>query len=208
VTKVAATTLIDTGASASFISAKFAKRLGAHFHRTHARRVRLADGTNMDIQGRTTPLPCELERFPFHQCFHVLPNLDGMDQVLGMDFLGKHDVTVQATKSQISIAAEPNPIVLQANPNSPTDPEDTGADIELLSAAQFARYCKGQGPEDQTFLGYTIELVAATEPMLVARTDPQPPEYKQQRMSLNALRRFASCRLFRTVSQSVQGHSS
>jgi hypothetical protein len=68
-----------------------------------------------------------------------------MDLVLGMDFLGKHDVTVQARKSQISIAAEPNPIVVRANPNSPTDPEDTGAAIELLSAAQFARHCKVQG---------------------------------------------------------------
>jgi hypothetical protein len=65
VTKVAATTLIDTGASASFISAEFAQRLGTQFHRTHARRVRLADGTTIDIQGHTKPLPCELERFPF-----------------------------------------------------------------------------------------------------------------------------------------------
>jgi hypothetical protein len=36
VAKVAATTLIDTRASALFISAKFAQRLGAQFHRTHA----------------------------------------------------------------------------------------------------------------------------------------------------------------------------
>jgi hypothetical protein len=50
--------------------------------------------------------------------------------------------------------------------------------------AQFARYCKVQAPEEQTFLGYTKELVAATEPMLVARTDPQPPEYKRHGANL------------------------
>jgi hypothetical protein len=114
----------------------------------------------------------------------VLPNLEGMDLVLGMDSLGKHDVTVQARKSQISIAAEPNQIDLRANPNSPTDPKETGAAIELLSAAQFASYCKVQGPEDQTFLGYIKELVAATEPTLVAHTDPQPPEYKRHEANL------------------------
>jgi hypothetical protein len=184
VTKVAATTLIDTGASDSFISAEFAQRLGTQFHRTHTRRVRLADGTTIDIQGRTTPLPCELERLPFSQCFHALPNLFGMDLVLGMDFLEKHDVTVQARKSQISIAAQLGPIVLRAKPHSPTGPEDTGAVIELLNAAQFARHCKLQVPEDHAFLGYIKELVAATEAMLVARTDPQPPEYKRHKANL------------------------
>jgi hypothetical protein len=110
---------------------------------------------------------------------HVLPNLDGMDLVLG-----KHDVTVQARKSQTSIAAQPGPMVLRAKPHSPTGPEDTGAVIELLNAAQFARRCKLQGPEDHAFLGHIKELVAATEPMLVARTDPQPPEYKRHEANL------------------------
>jgi hypothetical protein len=58
-----------------------------------------------------------------------------MDLVLWMDFLGKHDVTVQARKSQTSIAAQPALIVLRAKPHSPTGPEDTGVAIELLNAA-------------------------------------------------------------------------
>jgi hypothetical protein len=67
---------------------------------------------------------------------------------------------------------------------TPTCPEDTGADIELLNAAQFARHCKLQGPEDHAFLGCIKELVAASEAMLAARTDPQPPEYKRHEASL------------------------
>jgi hypothetical protein len=107
-----------------------------------------------------------------------------MDLVLGTEFLGKHDVTVQARKSQLSIAAQPSPIVLRAKPHSPTGPEDTRAAVELLNAAQFARHCKLQGPEDHAFLGYINELVTATEAMLVARTDPQPPEYKRHKANL------------------------
>jgi hypothetical protein len=88
------------------------------------------------------------------------------------------------------MAAQPGPIVLRAKPHSPTSLEDTGAVIELLNAAQFARRCKLQGPalqpcrEDHAFLGYIKELVAATEAMLVARTHPQPPEYKRHKANL------------------------
>jgi hypothetical protein len=41
---------------------------------------------------------------------------------------------------------------------------------------QFARYAKLFVPEDQAFIGYIKELVTATDAMLLARTDPQPPE--------------------------------
>jgi hypothetical protein len=126
-----------------------------------------------------------------------------MDLVLGMDFLGRHDVTAQARKSQISIVAQPGHTVLRANTHSPTGPEDAGAAIELLNAAQIARYCKLPGPEDQAFCVYIKELVAATEPMLAARTDPQPPENKRQEANLreefkdilgdNILAAIASC---------------
>jgi hypothetical protein len=153
-------------------------------HRIQLSRAHQRPGTASDIQGRTTPLPCELERFPFPQCFHVLRNLDVMDLVLWMDFLGKHDVTLQARKSQTSIAAQPGPIVLRAKPHGPTGPENTGAAIDLLNAARIARHCKLQDSKDQAFLGYINELVAATEPMLVARTDPQPPEYKRHEANL------------------------
>jgi hypothetical protein len=54
-----------------------------------------------------------------------------------------------------------------------------------VNAAQFARHCKLQGPEDQAFLGCTNKLVPATEAMLVAHTDPQPPEYKQHEANLS-----------------------
>jgi hypothetical protein len=109
----------------------------------------------------------------------MLPNLDDMDLVQGMDFLGRHDVTVQARKSQISIAAQPGPIIFRANNHSPTGLEYTGGATELFNATQFARYAQLLGPEHQAFLGYIKELVTATEPMLVAPTDPQPPKFKQ-----------------------------
>jgi hypothetical protein len=107
-----------------------------------------------------------------------------MDLVLGMDFLRKHDVTVHSRKSQIPIAAQPDPVVFRANPKSHTNPKDTEAAIGLLSAAQFALYCKVRAPGEQTFLGYIKQLVAATAPMPVARMDTQPPENKRHKANL------------------------
>jgi hypothetical protein len=123
----------------------------------------------------------------------MLPNLDGMDLVLGMDFLGRHDVTVQARKTQITIAAQRRPVVFRANTHSPTSPEYTGAATELLNAIQYARFVKHLGPEDQAFCVHIKELVTATEPMLVARADPQPPECKRHEANLREVVKGIFC---------------
>jgi hypothetical protein len=92
ITKVCAIALVDTGASASFMSLHFAHAQGfLNIHLTPSAAT-LAHGTATLIHGRTPALHCSVSSFHFKPGFHALPALDGMDIVLGMHWLHQHDI--------------------------------------------------------------------------------------------------------------------
>jgi hypothetical protein len=69
VTKTAALALIGTGASASFMSAKYAEDLGLRRQTEKNQHVTLADGSNTRQQGTTPILSCLMDEFLFKHRF-------------------------------------------------------------------------------------------------------------------------------------------
>ena len=96
--------LVDTGANVSFMSDEFVKSVGIACDNRNAHSASLADGTSVGITGCTPKLSVKLSSVLSKHKFLVLPNLDGMDVVLGMDYLATNDATVHLLNQPACIA--------------------------------------------------------------------------------------------------------
>jgi hypothetical protein len=89
----AATALVDTGSTGTFLSQTFAQRHGISVVKTPDYSAILADGTTAPIAGHTADLSLTIQDHRTSRTHHsktkllILPHLDGMDIVLGMDWL-------------------------------------------------------------------------------------------------------------------------
>jgi hypothetical protein len=109
-----------------------------------------------------------MSSFHFHHKFHNLPALDGMDVVLGMDWLQQHDVTVHARAARISIPTQSQPLLLCATPASSTH-------VDNLSRPAMLRSLLHCSPDDVCFLGYIKELLTPVpDPPAASRKFPPP----------------------------------
>lgn len=57
----------------------------------------------IELRGATTSLTVKLASRHLKQRFQVLPSLDGMDTVLGMDVLAAHDIVVVPRRNSIVV---------------------------------------------------------------------------------------------------------
>ena len=114
--------LVNTGANVSFMSNDFVNSVGIACDTRNAQSASLADGTSVGITGCTPKLSVKLSSvLPKHK-FLILPNLDGMDVVLGMDYLAANDATVHPRKLTVSLPSAKGTIVVNAAPQQPMFP--------------------------------------------------------------------------------------
>jgi hypothetical protein len=184
----AAIALVDTGASATFMSQEFAQASGIAANPDDSREAVLAEGTTVAIQGRTPDLRVQLtdhrsqRKHQSKVSFHLIPKLDGMDLILGMDWLKAHDARVHAKTMTVSIPGPQGPLVLRARRSAPAIPSHEGPYLDVISTNQLVRSLRLKRKQDSctTFLGYIKELLISpddTNKSSSTQEHQQPTEY-------------------------------
>ena len=133
--------LFDSGASVSFVSAKFAKQTGITVRPT-AQSVRLADDVSGEVFGEATVY---VQLGAFHKpvkCL-VMNLLFEVDLILGDDFMTRYDCILHYGKSCVMIQKGKRHLTVRspALPRSRMD-EDEKTNPDLLSHAQLKRLMK------------------------------------------------------------------
>jgi hypothetical protein len=105
---------MDTSASASFARAKFDKDADVAVDTASGGDVSLADGTPLELQGVTPSMRCIAQDFSFDEQFHVVEDLDGMDIVLGMDWMQKYNVSIHLMRHAMRIPCDNKIVELRA----------------------------------------------------------------------------------------------
>jgi hypothetical protein len=86
--------LVDSGANACFVSQGFCMKHRIPVHAPKHRSATLANSSSATIHGQTTPQVVKIQQFSALVVFQVLDTLDGIDVVLGMNFLSAHSITI------------------------------------------------------------------------------------------------------------------
>lgn len=181
--------LLDTGASADFLSASLARRLGATIKPSN-RAIRLADGTTTNATGIAT-VRCSLATVTgrsvrFTTAFYVT-ELQGYDAILGMSWFSHHNPVIDWQRRTISLSVghpkairhlQPLPSGLQpavtaaaaeaAASNPP--PSD---DLNCVSHSQLKRMMRSKDVEMMAFL--VRPLAPPSVSLAAAATEPPPP---------------------------------
>jgi hypothetical protein len=145
----------------------------------------LADGTTAPIAGHTADLSLTIQDHRTSRIHHsktkflTLPHLDGMDIVLGMDWLQHHDTEVRTRKRQLILPSTEDPIVVRAGRHQPAAPSEQGPVVDVINAPELIRSIKTSvNSSDTVCVGYIKELT------ITDQEDPddfknryQPPEW-------------------------------
>src|SRR6185312_16115257 len=94
--------LFDSGASHSFISAKFGARIGLDFCHTKGSFIIATPGGKIASNQITRHVPIKLGSNLIKTDL-ILLNLEGMDVILGMDWMNKHKVLLDISSRAIEI---------------------------------------------------------------------------------------------------------
>lgn len=131
--------MIDSGASASFISTEFALSHGISCLPVDLAPAQLANNTTVPIDGVTNHLWMRIGPFATKHKFLVV-DMPEYDVVLGLDFLSKHDPIVHWRKRKLSINVKGKTVMLNAyqEPELPNIQSDT---IEFCNIDTFSRSC-------------------------------------------------------------------
>lgn len=145
------------------MSDDFVKSVGIACDTRNAHSASLADGTSVGITGCTPKLSVKLSSVLSKHKFLVLPNLDGMDVVLGMDYLATNDATVHPRKLTVSLPSAKGTIVVKAAPQQPMFPHMSTTHVDVVSGAKLARIIRHETKENcDFFIGYVKEAVSHT----------------------------------------------
>jgi len=153
--------LVDTGANTSFMSEDFIKSVGIACNTRKSQSASLADGSSVRITGATPTLTVKLSSVLSKHKFQVLTALDGMDVVLGMDYLSANDATVHPRKLTVSLPSPKGTIVVKAAPQQPMFPDMSSTHVDVVSGAKLARIIRHETKHEcDFFLGYVKQAVS------------------------------------------------
>jgi hypothetical protein len=174
-----ATFLLDSGASASFISKDLADELQLHVQPFNGA-VRTADGHDAQVTGRCT-VRVKLQQYRGEVTFYVCPLSSQFDAILGDDWLIKHNAQLDfATKRCVLRKPDGSRVVIVPDA---TAPAPTANGLHVLSALQFKRALR-KGAE--AFL-VVVEEVVEDRPPQGAESHSGRPDSRTPG-SLNALK--------------------
>ena len=162
VRKVPAIILVDSGASASFVSEQWCRQHNIKPVSTNIYGS-LADKTSFRITGKLTFVTVSLGGFRTVHDFYVA-SLPGLEVVLGLDFLEKHDPKIRWNKRLMEIQ-DPRPgndnvYTIKAASRDALPSIETNC-IELCTMQDFANMCASKEClKDEVFVGF----VRATDP--------------------------------------------
>jgi hypothetical protein len=72
-------------------------------HAPQHRSATLANSSSATIYGQTTPQVVKFQEFSTSVVYQVLDTLDGIDVVLGMNFLSAHSISILPKSRSVSI---------------------------------------------------------------------------------------------------------
>ena len=104
----------------------------------------------------------------------MLQEIDGVDAVLGLNFMSAHRVNVNCEDLSISIPTPDGNLVVKSAPQDPAFTQYSTENIEVVSGARLAKLLKRE--EGEVFLAYIKELEAGS------KTPETLPPHSQQRM--------------------------
>ena len=163
--------LIDTGANSCFVSDSFyAKALLSYCRSKHAAAT-LANNSSAMILGKTNPVTLNLQSCSAPAVFQVLAELDGVDVVVGLNFLREHNIQVISKDLAIFIPMPDGSLLVKAAPQQPAFSEFSADHVEVVSGARLARLVAHE--DGEVFIGYVDELnPGADTPESTAATQP------------------------------------
>jgi hypothetical protein len=182
--------LVDSGANACFVSLAFCKTHSVPVHTPKHRSATLANSSSATIHGQTTPQVVKIQEFSVPVVFQVLDTLDGIDVVLGMNFLSAHSMSILPKSRSVPIPMQHGScLVVKSAPQAPAFTEFSTDILEVVSGARLARLVANE--DCDVFLGYIKELTTIdhTSAAATAPSESQPPEFAQFEQDL--LKEFA-----------------
>ena len=180
--------LVDTGANTSFLSRDFASSADIDVRARQTRDVTLADGGTVPMDGVTAPVSLQCGPLRTQWPLQVLPALDGMDVVLGMDFLTAHAVDIRPRVRKLDLTlASGERVTLSAAPSRPRFCSDPGAPVAVISGASLARLLRVEADaQPELFLGFVRAVSSAAPPIDIAPVSHQPEDYVPLEAALRA----------------------
>ena len=113
------------------------------------------------ILGKTNPVTLNLQAFSAPVVFQVLAEHDGVDLVVGLNFLREHNIQVIPKYLAISIPMPDGPLLVKAAPQQPASSEFSTDHVEVVSGARLARLVAHE--DGEVFIGYVKELNPGAE---------------------------------------------
>jgi hypothetical protein len=120
----------------------------------------------------------KIQQFSASVVFQVLDTLDGIDVVLGMNFLSAHSISILPKSRSVSIPMHDGScLVVKSAPQAPAFTEFSTDTLEVLSGARLARLVATE--DCDVFLGYIKELTTVDHASTAAAapSGPQPSEF-------------------------------
>lgn len=157
VSRAPATILVDSGASASFVSLHWCRKHHINPLPVSVSHGRLANQTSFPIHGRLAKAHLRLGGFKTKQEF-LVADLPGLDVVLGLDFLEEYDPSLRWKKRTMEIN-DPNShidnvYIVHAQRSSSLPQIDSNC-IELCTIQEFADLVsRGECDGEELFLGF------------------------------------------------------
>jgi hypothetical protein len=120
----------------------------------------------------------KIQHFSAPVVFQVLDTLDGIDVVLGMNFLSAHSISILPKSRSVSIPMHDGScLVVKSAPQAPAFTEYYTDTLEVVSSARLARLVANE--DGDVFLGYIKELTTMDHASTAAAapSESQPAEF-------------------------------
>jgi hypothetical protein len=172
--------LADTGGTHSFVSRGFCSAHGMHYVSMPSE-CSLADDSLVAILGY---MDCYIKLGPLRRKHRALViDLPSIDAVIGMDFMARHDVTVNCKKRMISFPVGKGTSCLPAYQHEESIPSCGSSMIELCSMSAFANSIH----KEQFDLDHAVVACIAPELHAMSATTTAVPNQNEHAPKLQAL---------------------
>jgi hypothetical protein len=168
-------TLIDTGANACFVSDAFCSKTLLRYDRSKYTAASLANKSTACIRGATAPVSLSIQSFTALAVLQVLDNPDGVDAILGLNFLRAHSISVHPESLSIPIPSPTGIVTVKSAPQEPAYSNFSSAYVEVVSGARLAKVIAHE--DSDIFLGNIKYLSFSSTADSTPLASAQPAEY-------------------------------
>jgi hypothetical protein len=183
-----ARTLIVSGANACFVSDRFFAEASLAYCESKHKSAALANKSSALIRGQTEPLNLAIQSFSAPAVLQGLDDLDGVDAVIGLNFLRTHNIDVLSQKLAVSIPMPQGlPLIVKSAPQQSAFSEYSVDHVGVVSGARPAKLVAYE--ECQAYIGYIKELNPGADGESTTSATAPPAEYVAYESEL--LREFA-----------------